>query len=122
MFCGFVFDADYTNNLYASCLKIREETCLDLLRQCEEHQQHREEGEEGTAGGVEVGHGCRGDRPLLLGPVAERGVAAGDAHRVQPPCAELLVAGGGDETRCRGGAGLSIMYSCTEEECCKINK
>lgn len=46
---------------------------------------------------------------LLPRPVAERRVAAGDAHRVELAGAELLVAGGGDETGPRRGAGLAVV-------------
>lgn len=50
-------------------------------------------------------------RPLLLArAVAQRRVAAGDAHGVEPAGAELLVAGGGDEAGPRRGAGLAIMH------------
>lgn len=47
---------------------------------------------------------------LLARPVAERRVAAGDAHRVELAGAELLVAGGGDQTGSRRGAGLAVVH------------
>lgn len=76
--------------------------CLQGLRQGEEHQRlqgerQEEEEEEGLVGPKQTGRGRRWDGPLPLGPVAERGVAAGDADGVQPAGAELLVARGGDE-------------------------
>lgn len=57
--------------------------------------------------------------PPLLGPgsIAERGVAAADADRVHlARRAEGLVASGGDQARCRGGAGLAVHDSCDTEQ------
>lgn len=59
---------------------------------------------------------CRRDGSLSPGPIAERGVTAGDADRVEPAGAELLVAGGGNEARPRGCTRLPIMYSCTRDQ------
>lgn len=87
------------------------------LRHREEGPQRWEEGEEEEERPVrpDAAPRSRGDGPLPPGPVAERGVAAGDADRVQPAGAELLVAGGGDEASPRGGAGFPIMYSCKKK-------
>lgn len=64
----------------------------------------------------QAGSRCRQDGSLSAGPVAERGVTAGDADRVEPAGAELLVARGGDKARPRGRARLPIMYSCTTRD------
>lgn len=57
------------------------------------------------------GNGGRRLRPPLLPrPVAQRRVAAGDAHRVELAGAELLVAGRSDQTGSRGGAGLTVVH------------
>lgn len=85
------------------------------LRHREECEQRQEEGQEEEK--WRVGHRLRRDGALPPGPVAERGVAAGDAHWVQPPGAELLVARWGDEASPGGGTRLPIMYSCTQRKC-----
>lgn len=79
----------------------------DRLRQRKEHQRRQEEKK--NPAGLRVRRRLRGDGTLPLGAVAERRVAAGDADRVQPAGAELLVAGGGDEAGPGGSAGLPIM-------------
>ena len=58
--------------------------------------------------------GGGGGRGPLPGPgaVAQRRVAAADAHRVDLAGAELLVAGGGDETRARRGTRLAVVDPC----------
>lgn len=56
------------------------------------------------------------------GPVAERRVAAGDANRVQPAGAELLVTRGGDKTRPRGRARLPIVDACTRRQKPKVDQ
>lgn len=87
------------------------------LRHREERQQRQEEGQgEETAAHLQARHRRRRDGALPPGPVAERRVAAGDADRVQPARAELLVAGGGDEASPGGGAGFPIMYPCTKRQ------
>ena len=78
-------------------------------------QEEQEEGQEEAAAPLGLCRRRRGDGPLPLGPVAERRVAAGDAHGVQPPGAELLVARGGDEARPRRGTRLPVVDSCKEE-------
>lgn len=76
-----------------------------------EGEQEKQREEEGTCAGGR--RGCRGDGPpLQLGPVAQGGVAAGDAHGVELARAELLVARGGDETGARGGTGLPVVDAC----------
>lgn len=77
------------------------------LRHTQEHQQGGGEEEERP-----LGRPRRGGGPLPPGPVAQRAVAAGDADRVEPAGAELLVARGGDEAGSGGGAGLPIMRPC----------
>lgn len=74
-----------------------------LLHEWEEHQRSQEQKR-----ALRRPRGQGGALPL--GAVAERRVAAGDAHRVQLHGAELLVTGGGDEAGAGGCAGLSIMY------------
>jgi len=55
---------------------------------------------------------------LLAWSIAQRGVAAGDAHWVELAGAELLVARRSDETSSWWGAGLAVVYpwSGTETE------
>lgn len=65
---------------------------------------------------------CPGHRsrvaPLLgAGSIAERGVAAADADGVDlARGAEGLVAGGGDQARGRGGAGLAVHDPCDTQQ------
>lgn len=83
--------------LYINCTE--EMWWWDHLRQGEEErQQGWDEGQEEKEKPVHlsVGVPCRRDGALPLGPVAERGVATGNADRVELPGAELLVARGGD--------------------------
>lgn len=75
------------------------------MRLHERKERQRQQEEKGA-----VRRSRRRDGPLPLGAVAERRVAAGDAHGVQLAGAELLVTGGGDEAGAGGGAGLPIMY------------
>lgn len=95
--------------------------CCDLeedLCQREEHQRWQNEGQEEEKLPVHLHarHGRRGHGAFPLGPVAQRGVTAGDAHRVQPAGAELLVAGGGDEAGPGRCTGLPVMYSCNKKQ------
>lgn len=63
-----------------------------------------------------LGHHGRVPPPLGPGSIAEGSVAAADADGVDlARGAEGLVAGGGDQTRCRGGTGLAVHDPCGTE-------
>lgn len=107
LFCGL-------RNLCTVKMKTWWDTEEDLREQ-EEHQDEGQKQQERSA----RAHDRRRRReqgPFPLGPVAQRRVAAGDADRVQPAGAELLVAGGGDEAGPGRGAGLPVMNSCKNNQ------
>lgn len=102
-------------NVKRCTVKMR--SCWDLSQR-EDRQRRQDEGQEEEKPPVHLDarHCRRGHRAFPLGPVAQRGVTAGDAHWVQPAGAELLVARRGDEAGPGRGTGLPVMYSCKKKE------